>query len=188
MPSLDKNRHLSVLGISRTTLIARGLSECEEATTLQLAEIGANGRHHLLTPVAAAAWLRLKNAALADGVEVFIVSAFRSMDRQAEIVRQKLDTGISLEEVLSVCAPPGFSEHHSGRAVDLSTPGCRSLTTAFDGTAAYRWLEQRASFFGYRLSYPPGNADAYQYEPWHWCFHDKRQDIAITETADSSAR
>jgi hypothetical protein len=42
------------------------------------------------------------------------VSAFRSVERQAEIVRRKLAAGGRIEEILTVCAPPGFSEHHTG--------------------------------------------------------------------------
>ncbi|MDP2370951.1 D-alanyl-D-alanine carboxypeptidase family protein, partial [Rhodoferax sp.] len=106
----------------------------------------------------------------ADGIDLFIVSAFRSVERQAEIVRRKLASGQSLETILAVSAPPGFSEHHSGRAVDLSTPGVAPLEPAFDQSPAFAWLVQRAAVFGFRLSFPEGNAQGYQYEPWHWCF------------------
>lgn len=158
------------LGISRQLLAARGLCECEEASCLEVAEAGADGKDHLLVPAAASAWRNLKAAALGDGVSLFIVSAFRSIDRQAEIVRRKLEAGVSIEAILTVCAPPGFSEHHSGRAVDLSTPGSRSLEVEFEQTPAFTWLRAHAADFGYYLSYPIGNQSGYQYEPWHWCF------------------
>ena len=166
------NTHLATLGISSELIAARGLRECEEATRLELAEVGVDGRDHLLVQSAADAWRSLKAAALVDGISLLIVSAFRSIDRQAEIVRRKLETGVSIEEVLTVCAPPGYSEHHTGRAVDLSTPGCRALEVEFDQTTAYVWLTKRAIEFGYHLSYPFGNQLGYQYEPWHWCFKD----------------
>lgn len=166
------NIHLAALGISETSIAARGLRECEEATDLEIAEVGADGRDHLLIPSAGEAWRRLKAAALADGITLLIVSAFRSIDRQAEIVRRKLETGISTNDVLAICAPPGFSEHHTGRAIDLSTPGSKPLEAEFEQTAAYAWLQKNAGEFGYRLSYPVGNPWGYQYEPWHWCFHD----------------
>lgn len=164
--------HLSALGISSELITARGLRECEEATTLEVAEVGADGRDHLLAPSAAKAWRLLKAAALVDGINLFIVSAFRSIDRQAEIVRRKLETGVAVESILTVCAPPGFSEHHTGRAVDLSTPGSRALEIEFDQSVAYVWLTEHAAEFGYDLSYPTGNPWGYQYEPWHWCFSD----------------
>lgn len=166
------NMHLAALGISSELITARGLRECEEASSLESAEVGTGGRDHLLIPTAAEAWRHLKAAALVDGITLFIVSAFRSIDRQAEIVRQKLEIGMAVEEILTVCAPPGFSEHHTGRAVDVSTPGSHALEIEFDQTTAYAWLTKRAADFGYYLSYPAGNPWGYQYEPWHWCFQD----------------
>ena len=164
--------HLVALGISGELLAARGLREFEEATSFESAEVGADGRDHLLVPAAAEAWRRLKAAALVENITLFIVSAFRSIDRQTEIVRRKLETGAAVEDILTVCAPPGFSEHHTGRAIDISTPGCRALEVEFEQTAAFAWLSARAAEYGYYLSYPIGNNCGYQYEPWHWCFKD----------------
>jgi D-alanyl-D-alanine carboxypeptidase len=72
---------LEQLGISRASLAARGLFEHEEAGTLTLAELGADGREYLLVPAAAAAWRSLKAAAGEDGVTIFLASAFRSVTR-----------------------------------------------------------------------------------------------------------
>ena len=174
------NTYLESLGISKLLLAARGLSEHEEATTLEVAEISESGREHLLTPIAAAeAWRSLKATALADGIDLFIVSAFRSIDRQAEIVRKKLENGLAVDTIFSISAPPGFSEHHTGRAVDISTPGCRALEVEFEETQAYAWLIKHAATFGYYLSYPIGNPSGYQYEPWHWCFQNMQPDPAL---------
>lgn len=167
--------HLAALGISNEIIKARGLQECEEATCLEIAEVGADGRDHLLIPAAAHAWRLLKAAAQNDDVTLYIVSAFRSIDRQAEIVRRKLETGLAVEDILTICAPPGFSEHHTGRAIDVLTPGCHALEVEFDQTNAYVWLTKRAAEFGYYLSYPISNAWGYQYEPWHWCYKDKKR-------------
>jgi len=160
------------LGISYASLAARGLSECQEAESLEVVERGPDGREHLLVPDAANAWRSLQKAALDAGVSLFIVSAFRSIERQAQIVRRKLGAGASIEEILTVCAPPGFSEHHSGRAVDVSTPGFPPLEVEFDQAPAFAWLVAHANEFGFRLSYPKGNSLGYQYEPWHWCYQD----------------
>lgn len=158
------------LGISSQFFAERGLSECEEATCLEVAEVGADGKEHLLIPSASKAWRKLKAATLDERVSLFIVSAFRSIDRQTEIVRRKLQAGVSIEDILTVSAPPGFSEHHTGRAIDLSTPGSRLLEVEFEQTPAFAWLCAHAADFGYYLSYPRGNLSGYQYEPWHWCF------------------
>jgi D-alanyl-D-alanine carboxypeptidase len=162
---------LATLGILPEILAGRALELCEEATDLVVAETDQAGRQHRLVPQAARAWQDMKAAAGADGVELSIVSAFRSVSRQADIVRAKLAKGLSLDTILKASAPPGYSEHHSGRAVDLITPGARPLEEEFDGTAAFQWLVRNAARFGFLLSYPAGNCAGYLYEPWHWCYH-----------------
>ena len=162
---------LEELGISEELISARALSTQAEARELVLAERGDDGREHLLIPAAAAAWKRLAAAARDDGVHLWIASAFRSVERQAEIVREKLEGGLSIAEALSVCAPPGFSEHHTGCAVDVDTSDCPPLDGAFAGTEGFRWLSSRAREFGFALSYPQGNSQGYEFEPWHWRFH-----------------
>lgn len=161
---------LSELGIPPDVIVARNLPVCAEAAVLEVAEIGVDGREHLLTPAATAAWKNMKAAALLDGIELNVVSAFRSVDRQAEIVRRKLAAGVTVDDVLCVNAPPGFSEHHTGRAIDVTTPGVRALDVEFEQTAAFEWLLSRAGEFGYHLSYAQGNRWGFQYEPWHWCY------------------
>jgi D-alanyl-D-alanine carboxypeptidase len=137
---------------------------------LAVADVEEKGREHHLIPAAANAWTAMKAAATADGVSLRIVSAFRTVDRQAEIVRSKLEKGLSLTEILCVSAPPGFSEHHSGCAVDVGTEGARPLEQEFEETAAFAWLTGNAARFGFCLSFPPNNRFGYFYEPWHWCF------------------
>lgn len=166
------------LGIPAASLTARGLPFCAEARCLELAEVSAEGREHRLIEAAAAAWRALKAAAGADGVALYVVSSFRSVERQTEIIRRKLDAGQTIEDILTVCAPPGFSEHHTGRAIDIATPGVPALLVEFDQTPAFAWLAAHANDFGFRLSYPVGNAQGFEYEPWHWCFHERRAPLS----------
>jgi len=168
----DLHSFATELGISVESIEGRGLRECEEATELEIVEVGEDGREHFLVPAAAQAWRSMKAAANTENIQLLIVSAFRSVERQAEIVRRKLAAGGRIEEILTVCAPPGFSEHHTGRAVDLSTPGVPALEVEFEQTAAFAWLTRHAINFSFHLSFPAGNAQGYLYEPWHWCFHD----------------
>jgi D-alanyl-D-alanine carboxypeptidase len=161
---------LASLEISTDLIAARSLVLHPEAQELVVAEIGDDGREYLLTPAAAAKWREMSAAALADGVVIRIGSAFRSVDRQAEIIRAKLAEGLSLDAVLCVSAPPGCSEHHTGRAIDVTTTEGAPLEPEFEKTEAFRWLSQNAGRFGFALSYPAGNPFGYDYEPWHWCF------------------
>jgi D-alanyl-D-alanine carboxypeptidase len=160
---------LDSLGISPELITARSLVLHEEAMDLVTAEFTENGREHRLVPAATANWYAMKAAASSDGITLQIVSAFRSVDHQAEIIRRKLRAGLSLQQILAVNAPPGFSEHHCGRAIDITTTGARPLEQEFDGTPAFQWLSHRASSFGFTLSYPLNNRHGYLYEPWHWC-------------------
>jgi zinc D-Ala-D-Ala carboxypeptidase len=121
----------------------------------------------------------MRKAAAGDGIELSIVSAYRSVDRQVELIRRKLDRGETLGQILAVSAPPGYSEHHSGNVVDLTTPGSRLLEQDFADTPAYRWLTANAGRFGFVLSYPPGNPEGYDFEPWHW-----RYDGYVAEHTD----
>ncbi|HKA44611.1 MAG TPA: M15 family metallopeptidase [Burkholderiales bacterium] len=163
---------LAELGIPRELVAGRGLAICNEAHELVVVQTDDDGREHLLIPAAAAAWRRLREAALADEVALSIGSAFRSCDRQAELIRRKLERGLSIEGILTSSAPPGYSEHHTGRAVDVITPGSAPLETEFEETAAFRWLVENAGAFHYEMSFPRDNPHGYVYEPWHWCYRE----------------
>jgi len=160
---------LALLQIPAALIAEKGLIYQPEAVELVIAEVGDDGREHRLTPATAADWRAMQAAARIDGVALRIASAFRSIERQAEIVRAKLARGLSLDAILEVSAPPGYSEHHTGRAVDVTTDGVRPLEIEFETTDAFRWLSRRAGEFGFLLSYPAGNGHGYAYEPWHWC-------------------
>ena len=149
-------------------IAGKKLSQYEEEDSLQIAEIGEDGREHYLTDEAAEAWRCLKKAAEGDGENIFIMSAFRSISRQVEIIRSKIEEGMCIEDIITVCAPPGFSEHHTGRALDISTHGVENLSEEFENTTAFEWLNCNAGKFLFTLSYPRGNSSGYLYEPWHW--------------------
>lgn len=168
--SLSIKLYMTEFRLSPDAISDRGLIVFEEAGILEVAEVGIDGRDRLLTPAAARQWRLMKKAALSDGETIFIVSGFRSISRQAEIIRDRLGDGESIDDIVKVFAPPGFSEHHSGCAVDLSTPGVLERHIKFENTSAFKWLCQNAERFGYYLPYPPGNAMGYNYEPWHWCY------------------
>jgi D-alanyl-D-alanine carboxypeptidase len=157
------------LGLERRSFAHRALRFYPEARTLALAGLGTDRRDKVLTPAAARAWQHMQQAAAADGVTLLLISAFRSVAYQVELARNKLARGETLEAIFQAIAPPGCSEHHTGRAVDIGTPGCPPVEEAFEDTEAYRWLQQHASRYGFSLSFPRNNPQGYVYEPWHWC-------------------
>lgn len=166
-----------VLGIPAGYARLRRLPLQPEARDLVSVGPDIYQRDQRLLPAAAVAWQAMAAAAATDGVELQLVSAFRAVDYQAGILRRKLGQGQAIDEILRVSAAPGYSEHHSGRAVDLTTPGCAVLEEEFEHSAAYAWLGRRAAEFGFHLSYPRGNPHGVAYEPWHWCW--KGNDMGV---------
>lgn len=164
------------LGIDAEFLECCKLPFCPEPSELVETELDFYQRPQRLTPAAFAAWTSMKAAAGMDGVEIFLISAFRSIDYQCQLIEKKLQAGRKLEDILQVNAAPGFSEHHTGRAVDIGTSGCPALEEEFEHTAAFHWLTLHGEKFGYSLSYPRGNALEISYEPWHWCFRANSSD------------
>ena len=63
--------------------------------------------------------------------------ASQVIDYQRQIWERKLAAGESVEQILRVSAPPGYSEHHTGRAIDLTAPGCPPVTEEFETTSAF---------------------------------------------------
>jgi D-alanyl-D-alanine carboxypeptidase len=154
-----QRRHLPVQRVARS-LVAIGRA-ADDGKLLKLA------------PRAAAAWKRMRAAATRDGVRLLQVSGYRSIARQARIIRRKLAAGQRIESILRYVAAPGCSEHHTGRALDIGSAGHLELTAAFARTAEYRWLRRHAGRFGFHLSYPRRNAHGIGYEPWHWCWRSR---------------
>lgn len=141
----------------------------------QLVSVGTDiyGREQKLTPEAASAWQSMKAAAEKDGQTLQLVSAFRSVDYQRQIIQRKRAAGQSWEQILCVSALPGYSGHHSGTTVDVTAPGCKPLTEEFDSTSEFAWLTLHGAEFGFKMSYPPGNKHGVAYEPWHWTFQKR---------------
>lgn len=156
------------LGIPATYGDNGGPPRYEEA--LELVEVGLNlvGRMQRLTPGAAEKWHSMVAAAATDGVTLMIVSGYRSYEYQAALIRKKIDAGQVITDILAVNAAPGHSEHHTGLAVDIATPGSRPLTEEFEESEAFRWLEKNARDFGFSMSFPRDNPWGIIYEPWHW--------------------
>jgi D-alanyl-D-alanine carboxypeptidase len=159
------------LGIPADYAVRRGLTVQSEAT--ELISIGADtqNRDCRLAPEAAQAWRAMQDAARADGITLRPISGFRSIGRQAQIIREKLARGERLDDILRSNAAPGYSEHHTGRALDLTDGAAPPLGESFERTNAFAWLAQHAERFGFRLSYPRGNPHGFVPEPWHWCWH-----------------
>lgn len=171
--TIDGLQHrLTQLGLVADDYVQRtGLRLIAEPATLQYAGRDRFGRPLWLSAGAARAWRQIRAAALRADIVLDAISGYRSHDYQLGIFERKFARGLALEQILAVNAAPGFSEHHSGDALDIGTPGEPPAEESFEATAAFAWLGSHAEQFGYRLSYPRDNPHGIVYEPWHWCWH-----------------
>lgn len=140
---------------------------------------------------AAEALERLLASAAADGVELRVLSAYRSIDLQKKIFFDvKSERNQSALERAQVSAPPGFSEHSTGYAVDLGdarAPGT-DLSPSFESTKAFAWLQANANRYHFTLSFPEGNRQGVSYEPWHWRFEGSADALKTFEAAQRLGR
>jgi len=150
-----------------------------EATGSELAPIVADGSLKL-RKAAAAEFLAMVDAARMEGVNLVPISGFRSLADQEYLFFQiKAQRGQVSTERSEVSAPPGYSEHHTGYAVDIGDGNVPAthLSHNFERTAAFKWLQANAAYFSFELSFPRNNPQGVSYEPWHWRFTGDRHSL-----------
>lgn len=116
-------------------------------------------------------WPFLKNmlnSADANGIKLYVYSAYRSFDTQ-EALKGQYEIIYGEGTANKFSADQGYSEHQLGTTVDLITTGINGTLEGLGSTNAYKWLKENAYKFGFTLSYPKGNG-YFVYEPWHWRF------------------
>jgi len=160
---------LQKLGIDPDAYAQRtGLALVAEPARLSFAGLDRYRRPLWLQAGAAGGWQRMREAARRDGVVLEAISGYRSHDYQLGIFARKRSRGQQVEQILQVNAAPGYSEHHSGLALDIGAPGEPPAEESFEHTRAFAWLRENAAGHGFHMSYPRGNPHGIVYEPWHW--------------------
>jgi len=163
---------LRELGIPADYGRHRHLTLFPEAVDLISVGSSPEGNDCRLFRPAAHRWNAMHAAARTLKIELLPLSGFRSVERQAAIIRGKLDLGEPIFDILKSIAAPGYSEHHTGCAIDVGSLEVLPLEEAFAHTHAFAWLIRHAGEFGFSLSYPKHNPFGFVYEPWHWCWHE----------------
>jgi D-alanyl-D-alanine carboxypeptidase len=161
---------LEALGITDSHQAGCRLPVCEEPEVLVSAGLDMFDRPQQMTRETYDAWRKLQADAASDSIDLKLVSAFRSIDYQCSLIETKLNDGRTIDEVLRVNAIPGYSEHHTGRALDLHTGEAEPLSETFELEPAFAWLQEHALTYGFTMSYPKNNELGIAYEPWHWCY------------------
>lgn len=131
---------------------------------------GEDQRFEQLSSQAALALMKLIYAARDQGVWIVPVSGFRNVKDQEILFQNQIRRRGSPKAAAKVSAPPGYSEHHTGYALDLADGHfpTEDITSDFAKSDAFRWLNQNAKAYGFELSFPEGNSQGVSYEPWHW--------------------
>ena len=159
-----------------------------EAPQSELTPITPNGEI-LMRKAAAAKFMEMQEAARAAGVSLVPISGFRSQEDQSHVFFDvKAQRGQDTTTRSEVSAPPGYSEHHTGYAVDVGD-GDRpdlNLQTDFETDQAFKWLKENAGFYSFEMSFPKNNAQGVSYEPWHWRFVGDRNSLETFYRARSS--
>ena len=138
-------------------------------------------REYYLDSRAAVYFEKMLNAAKEDGVDLLVVSAYRTIEYQQQnfdrSVQERVDKGMSYDDAyadtLAEVALPGESEHNAGLALDIMSEEYTSMDDdGFENTEAFRWLDKHAAEYGFILRYPKGKQEitGIIYEPWHYRF------------------
>jgi D-alanyl-D-alanine carboxypeptidase len=124
-----------------------------------------------LLPPADAAFQSLRQAAQREGIGIVPISGYRGRSLQKYLFDNEVKKCGSPRRAARSTAPPGYSEHHTGLALDLGDqrhPEC-DVASCFGNTPAFEWLTANAARFGFELSFPRNDGPV-QFEPWHWRF------------------
>jgi LAS superfamily LD-carboxypeptidase LdcB len=126
------------------------------------------------------AYLKMRTAALAEGVNLQIISGTRTFYDQKAIWERKWETNFAetkdslatANKILLFSSMPGTSRHHWGTDIDLN-----SLEDIYfqsgEGLKIYNWLKAHAGEFGFCQTYSDKvetNRTGYSMEKWHWSY------------------
>jgi D-alanyl-D-alanine carboxypeptidase len=109
------------------------------------------------------AMLEMLEQARLDGVELKVESAYRSILYQTRIFVRMLEQGRTFDDIVRYVAPPGYSQHMLGTALDFYPSNWE-----FAETEQYRWLQENGAKFGFEETYSENNRYRMPWEAWHW--------------------
>ncbi len=130
--------------------------------------------------------LNMREEAKKDGIYLVFLSGFRSINLQKDIFYSlKSIRNQEAAERARVSAPPGYSEHSTGFAIDIGDGTQREtdFETEFENTEAFRWLMKHAAKFHFKLSFNKNNKYI-DYEPWHWRYEGSIEALKVFETSN----
>jgi len=134
------------------------------------------------------ALLKMREEAKKDGIYLVFLSGYRSINLQNNIFYSlKSIRNQEAAERAKVSAPPGYSEHSTGFAIDIGDATQREtdFETDFENTDAFRWLKNNAAKFHFKLSFNKNNKYI-DYEPWHWRYEGSIEALKVFESSNKN--
>lgn len=122
----------------------------------------------LIDPNAAAAFSAMSEYAKAHGIWLIANQGYRSLEQQRRIIAFYTERE-GEEQAIRRCAPAGFSEHHSGLALDVGGGIFQEEQPVANEQAVLSWIAEHCHAFGFMIKNPPGkeHITGTIYEPWH---------------------
>jgi len=130
--------------------------------------------------------LEMREEAKKDGIYLVLLSGYRSIKLQNDIFYSlKSIRNQEAAERARVSAPPGYSEHSTGFAIDNGDASQRetAFETDFENTDAFKWLIKNAAKFHFKLSFNKDNKYI-DYEPWHWRYEGSIEALKVFESSN----
>jgi len=130
--------------------------------------------------------LKMRDEAKKDGIFLVFLSGYRSINLQNKIFYSlKSVRNQVASERARVSAPPGYSEHSTGFAIDIGDATQREtdFETEFENTDAFKWLTKNAAKFHFKLSFTKNNKYI-DYEPWHWRYEGSIEALKVFESSN----
>lgn len=147
---------------------------------VKMAPAYANSSNSYMHPEAYAWFVKMADAARAQGLQLRSVSAYRSYASQKSIYQRYVNEyGTSSADIYS--ARPGHSEHQTGLAVDINVA---RRTAHFENTQHYQWLSENSWKYGFILRYPQNKRSitGFIFEPWHYRYVGLELAKAVSES------
>jgi LAS superfamily LD-carboxypeptidase LdcB len=135
------------------------------------------------------AFQKMKVEAAKENINIELVSAYRSFQRQKEIFEEKYirftSEGLTplqaIEKIIEYSTIPGTSRHHWGTDIDIidgnAKPRPKSVLQPehFHGEGPFcklkEWLTEYSESFGFYEVYTDApDRKGFKYEPWHFSF------------------
>ena len=113
----------------------------------------------------------LEDFAAETGIkDVLVTSAYRSYEEQEDVFNSSASKN-GMEHTQRYVAQPGYSEHHTGLAVDFSIYNVsKGYSYDFDGKGDYKWIVDHCAEYGIIQRYPPDKEaiTGIAEEGWHF--------------------